>query len=1109
MSPTTRHKMLDLFQRGRPNLRDRCSGMGANRRARRDVSGSFPLSLLALLASTAPVATATRPARAAAPPPPYVATRILELTVSGDAPMRMPTDVTVGPAGGIYVVDGIHHRIVRFDSAGRTLDAITRVGDETLSSPIAATTDAEGRLWIADTGHHRVLVRGADGSLVRVLPVPRAAGEPPPDITDVAVSPDGATVWMVDNDNHRLIRVDLASGVQRQAGRLGESLGQLHHPFMLALGAAGTVHVTDVINGRIEAFSGRLAPLRTISGYGVELGQLYRPKGIACDTDGAIWVSDGTIGVIQVFTPDGSVIDVLRGSDGEPMQFESPMGIAFDADGHLYVAELRADRAVKLEIARGPRKTDTPPKRRTSITGGQARACTVCHLEWIEPFPRGIGTEIARPPETSEDDPAVSRSDVCLSCHDGSVVDSRHRVWEAHSHRRGVAPPEWMEIPPQLPLVDGKIACRTCHSAHTTGQVGADFRTAVFLRVENRAAELCMGCHPDKTRGPQLGTHPTGGMPWPVPQALIDAGAKIGPNPRELTCTVCHMPHGSAYDHLLVMGVESNQLCMTCHDQMRPGMFRDGDHTEHPLSPVVNAEQKATIHRLNTRLGPGDRLICLSCHRLHHGKGERFMLAEDLTDGAFCIGCHSEKSSVFGTSHDLRTDHPEEKNRLGMTPSSGGPCSACHLFHRYARPPEASALDPGGGKCITCHQPGRCAGEKSLGPVNHPQSRCVDCHDPHRLPETHYLRGRPADICAKCHGDYTALVGGPHDYRTGAIDWPAESVEQKDECLACHRPHGTQETGLFRMADVRGGADAGCRACHSDQVWGAAGTLAAVHPTTIKPGMAHDDLPLADGGSADAQLIGCRTCHNPHASRSANAHLLRIADGQSSADLCVKCHSNAMLIGRTAHGAQALTDAGFDAAACGPCHSVHADRSQLARKLLWPKSLAAARPVESPVATVPGPANPVNGYCVACHRLDGPAQPPAIASHPVVPAGAMRTLDRPGDLPLFDENGRRTGHGAIACLTCHLPHGRTPEGGGKDTAGEVADVSPGTARYARLLLRPFTPPNVCTTCHGADALRRFLYFHDPQRRSGPLVQPASGRGDLAAWQQPMDVSPPP
>jgi hypothetical protein len=43
-------------------------------------------------------------------------------------------------------------------------------------------------------------------------------------------------------------------------------------------------------------------------------------------------------------------------------------------------------------------------------------------------------------------------------------------------------------------------------------------------------------------------------------------------------------------------------------------------------------------------------------------------------------------------------------------------------------------------------------------------------------------------------------------------------------------------------------------------------------------------------------------------------------------------------------------------------------------------------------------------------------------------------------------------------------------------------------------LRSFAAENVCTTCHGFDALRRFMYFHDPQRRGGPIEEtPATDR----------------
>ena len=70
------------------------------------------------------------------------------------------------------------------------------------------------------------------------------------------------------------------------AGGYGESLGQLHHPFMVAIGPRDDVFVSDVINGRVSVFTAQGKPVSPIGSYGIERGQTYRPKGIACDGAG-------------------------------------------------------------------------------------------------------------------------------------------------------------------------------------------------------------------------------------------------------------------------------------------------------------------------------------------------------------------------------------------------------------------------------------------------------------------------------------------------------------------------------------------------------------------------------------------------------------------------------------------------------------------------------------------------------------------------------------------------------------------------------------------------------------------------------------------------------
>lgn len=1003
--------------------------------------------------------------RAQDPPGKLTAVVVSDFESHGDLAMHMPTDVAVGRDNSIFVADGVSDRIIVFPAGGGAPREIRNVGDLRWSRPVGLTVDAEGRLWIADSGHSRIIVCETNFASARVIALPAGNNSEATDPTDVVLTKDGAAAWVADNDGHRLFRIDVKSGVVERFGRHGDSLGQFDYPFMLAVGANDSILVSDVINGRIGVLNRDGQSLRAIGEFGIELGQLYRPKGVVTDSSGRVWVSDGVLGVIQAFTADGTVIDVLRDESGKVMPFNVPMGLAFDANGQLLVTELGANRVRMLRIIdRSTGPAPIPTRRpRASVIGRQARSCTICHIEFMEPFASGRATALRDAPVAKPGEPVVSQSEMCLSCHDGSVGDSRWRVWEKHGHRTGITPPGVMPVPDALPLVEGKIACRTCHSAHVGGQFTGNIATTVFLRMENSASQLCMSCHQDHTRGPTLGTHPTGGMPWAVPKELIEAGAKVGPNPREITCQVCHTPHGASYDHLLVMGVESNQLCLTCHAQMRPGMFRDDAHTEHPLSAMVNAEQKAAVQEMNTRLGPNDELICLSCHKLHHGKGDRFLLARELRDGQMCIQCHSEKVPMLGSSHDLRVNFPAEKNRLNMTPESGGPCSACHMFHRYARAPEYHPLDTQ-GRCITCHQEGRVAATHVLGDLNHADITCTECHNPHETGFDHYLKAQPAEICVSCHADQAGLAGGKHDYCSRQAPWPAASQTANDACLACHRPHAREGDTLLRVAPTDYWSDSACIACHSDAAGTSASSHALAHPraaVTTPTG-----LPLVSIDAAHTKGVGCKTCHNPHA---ATDSLLRKNPNEPASSLCIQCHSPMQQILLTAH-AKAVTEHGTSDDSCRACHSMHAEPGSLLTNLLNAAPL--------PAGVVAGPNDDLS--CLPCHRAGGEARPPAIASHPDVPMFALGEGEAEASLPLYDERGNPSSQGRITCRTCHLPHGQQAD---VETVNFATSLSEPTRSQMRLMLRPFNPPNVCTTCHGADGLWRFLYYHDTSRRA--------------------------
>lgn len=1009
---------------------------------------------------------------------PCLARPLAEFTYHGSPPLRMPTGLAVTQDGRLFVADGVNDRLLQFNAQGDLVAEIRQIGDESLSRPLSVRLDAAGRLFVSDTGHERVLIRSPEGALDGVLRLRRGLGPRPPDLTDVLPTPDGGRAWLVDNDNHRLVLVDLESGAESVVGEEGESLLQFQYPFRLAAGRDGDLFVVDVINARVQVLTAQGRAAGSIGAYGADLGQLYRPTAVAADAEGDLWIADAVLGVIQVFTPLGAFRDVLRDEAGLPFRFEMPMDLAFDPNGDLYVVELLADRVRKLAIIADPNapRPTIPPRPSAQLGGQQGRACTICHLEWLEPFNRGEKTELMGPPPSSAEQPAVSQAGTCLSCHNGAVVDSRRRVWQEHGHATDIVPPPEITVPAALPTVNGRIVCRTCHTAHTSGMLSGDLKTAVFLRVAGHAGELCVLCHSNKTRGPELGTHPIGGMPWPVPQAILDAGGRTGPNLRELTCRVCHTPHGASHDHLLVMGTENSQLCRTCHEELRPGLFREGA-AEHPLSPCVNPEQAEAVAALGTKLSPEGRLICLSCHKLHDGKSKRFMLAEELDDGRFCLRCHEERRPLLGSPHDLRAAYPGEFNRLGMTPQSGGPCSACHLFHRYARAPEASAIDPGGGKCVTCHQPGRVAQKKVLPIFNHPQARCDECHNPHQLGERAFLAGRPVDICSRCHPAQPFLLGGVHDITRSPAAWPSPSVEAKDVCLACHRTHGTEKTGLFRAGLAAGvnAGDAGCAACHAAAATNAEGKLALVHPPGVMNLRTTCGAPVSVGPNGVWQ-VACRSCHDPHAAPPDEKRLLRMNAETPEKPICVSCHQEAVHIDATGHATASLCAAGFDGTSCQPCHSMHADSTAVESKILWPKDLFQSQENAEPTAVV-------DQHCVACHRAGGPVAPPPIATHPKIDPFNPTPPGATGFLPLFNERGEVDPCGRHGCRTCHLTHGRTNPAPVPESLGLL---SPRELRARQWHLRTFTAGNVCATCHGFDALRRFMYFHDPARRGGPL-----------------------
>jgi hypothetical protein len=213
----------------------------------------------------------------------------------------------------------------------------------------------------------------------------------------------------------------------------------------------------------------------------------------------------------------------------------------------------------------------------------------------------------------------------------------------------------------------------------------------------------------------------------------------------------------------------------------------------------------------------------------------------------------------------------------------------------------------------------------------------------------------------------------------------------------------------------------------------------------------------------------------------------------------------------TGHAPQRLAKIGFDVDSCKPCHAMHADPAEAWGQMLSPRflkisELASVNPV---INSEPGSADPVLNErgnppsgssqrsttlstttapvhsegalpCLVCHHSGGPAPVRDIATHPSVAFVNLTSPNDPGYMPLFNDHGRVDPKGQITCRTCHLSHGQK---GLLETAANNRTLSPDEQRSARMQLRPFVAPNLCTQCHGDTARLKFLFFHNVAQRS--------------------------
>jgi len=718
-----------------------------------------------------------------------------------------------------------------------------------------------------------------------------------------------------------------------------------------------------------------------------------------------------------------------------------------------------------------------------AITKRSSKECLLCHVLWFDVFQTDKKTLLKQKDSSIVIAGSIglaSSREMCESCHDGYLVDSRVKIVNGNPHHQLKKPPDWLQLPKGFRLdMNNEIYCGTCHTLHDL-RGGEAVGSTPFLRLDNERSQMCMACHVDKTNRKGIANHPVLKKVKDIsilerlPQKL-----KFGPH-QEIICQSCHNAHGKK---ALLAPSNNSTLCLICH-QIKKTLVGSKHDLRLTLPEAVNIKQQNS-----SQSGP-----CGACH-IPHNAGNRRLWAKKLAPGnlskQMCLSCHGEKSG-YPTKHIGEYSHPMDIEPDSKIPDTG-------RLPLYS--PSLAKNAKGRIQCFTCH-------EVHQWDPNTADNRGVQNVEGDASNSFLRIANRPAsDLCIECHGDKKQLITSDHNLSVTA---PEEKNLQKltaaasGPCGSCHVPHNASGQRLWgkRLSADRDVVSQLCIGCHNKN--GAAKTKLIGdnnHPVNVVFQLLNIDatekkeafpLPLYDGDKdkKDAMKIVCLTCHEPHAwdpkntepllnytfknmEGDANNSFLRKANFPSP-DLCKICHPDKALVEGTAHdfiitATQSKNLLGQTVAAsgpCGVCHLVHNGPNKLK---LWARPFGSISEKESIM----------NALCTSCHSKgnDAGKKIPRIATHPekkLINNIMQVNKDNKNYTLIFDKDGREVNVGNLSCPSCHNVHQWNPE-------NRIAKDDP-EGNLTGKFLRTSSYKMVCMDCHGLDALIKYEYFHDPDKR---------------------------
>lgn len=314
------------------------------------------------------------------------------------AELITPFGVDFDAAKMLYFVELNGHRVRKIGPDGivTTIAGSGRKGDggddgpaakAELNGPHSLAVTRDGDIYVADTWNNRV--RKIDARSGRITSVAGTgkkgfSGDGGPaahaefgGIYCIALDETGRTLDLVDLDNRRVRRVDLATGIvttiagngQKGVPQDGDDArsAPLVDPRAVALDGRGQLYILER-SGHALRVVDRSGKIRTLVGDGkkgdsgdggdARRARLSGPKHLCVDARGDVIIADTDNHRIRVYSPaDGTIRTIAgtgrkgtKGLGGAPAETElnEPHGVTIGPDGILYISDSMNNRILKI-----------------------------------------------------------------------------------------------------------------------------------------------------------------------------------------------------------------------------------------------------------------------------------------------------------------------------------------------------------------------------------------------------------------------------------------------------------------------------------------------------------------------------------------------------------------------------------------------------------------------------------------------------------------------------------------------------------------------------------------------------------------------------------------